>query len=226
VRALRVGFVLDGEVEWETDGQPWIEVRVTNENVVVEAVPGDPIVLTGGANDGKALAVAFMKARESRGIVNRLDVDVLVGPDVDVQRLVDTLVALDVAGARIFGVGRIPAAGTDEASKRGKRIAVAQLERTEHVGDLTRDQIVTVLNGANPSVKACYEQALAAKPTTEGKLSTRIVIGPDGKVLNATAGGLDGGLAACVQVVLSGLTFPKPTRGGQVDARAAFLMRH
>jgi hypothetical protein len=223
VRALRIGFLRDGVVRWGLDWQPWMEVRVTASGIEVEGVPGVPAKLA--TLDPKALADAFAKERAARGITDRTDVDVLVANDVDVQRLVDVLIALDGAGARIFSLGQLPAADNPELAKRGKRVASAQLRTIQSVGDLPKYVIKETLAGAYPQVKACYETGLATKPELAGVVSTQFFITPNGTVASSNASGVDGEVALCIADVIKGIEFPKPAGGGGVQVNAPFILR-
>jgi hypothetical protein len=223
VRALRIAILQQGDRRQSTDWRPWTEVRVTATSLQVEGVPGPATELA--AFDAKALADAFVQQREARGLTDRVDVDVLVAADVDVQRLVDVLVALDGAGARIYSLGRLPAAGDAELAKRGKRVPTIQLRPIVSAGELSKTALVETLVTVSPQVKACYETGLATKPDLAGLVSTQFFISPNGTVTASYAQGVDGEVAACIAGVIKGLEFPKPGGGGGVQVNAPFILR-
>jgi Ca-activated chloride channel family protein len=64
--------------------------------------------------------------------------------------------------------------------------------------------------------RLCYERGLARKPSLEGRVSARFVIGSDGstsKVADAGSDLADAGVTSCVLAALSGLSFPQPEGG-------------
>lgn len=224
VRALRVGFVAREETPWNSNWTPWIEVRVTGDAVVVENVPGTPVAL-GQPFDAKALGEAWKAAREIVALPDRVDVDVLVDDGVTVQRLVDVLAALDAGGARVFALGRMPAAESDELARRGKPLAFVQTLRIQLIGELDRAVVEGVLARAQPELMACWEQTLARAPTAEGTVQTQFFITPNGSVATSSGRGVDAETSACVAKVIRGLEFPKPGGGGGVQVNAPFRMR-
>ncbi len=112
LRPLRLDFASSRD---DTPVADWVEVRMSANGIVVEAVPDKPIAIT----SAKQLASAIDDARKARGMAKDAPVDVLVDGAVKTQGLVDVLVALDVAGARMIGLGMTPSA--DELARRGKR---------------------------------------------------------------------------------------------------------
>jgi hypothetical protein len=118
IRPLRIDFVPDRE-KLSVDGPGWLEVRVDARGVAIERVP-DAATRLDGALDPKALSAALEQARKPRKLPAGAPVDILVDADVDTQRLVDVLVAADLAGVRVIGLGNAPAAGSSEATKRGR----------------------------------------------------------------------------------------------------------
>jgi hypothetical protein len=71
-----------------------------------------------------------------------------------------------------------------------------------------------VVRAAGPRFQACYDAALAAKPTLEGTVDTTFVISPDGSVQNAHSTGLDPQVAKCVEDVFFTLRFAPWTGSG------------
>ena len=60
-------------------------------------------------------------------------------------------------------------------------------------------------------IDACYEKRLQERKTLQGKLIARFDIGPNGRVIGATADGMgDRELALCVVKVVRGWEFERP----------------
>jgi len=194
----------------------WLEARVSAKGIVVEAVPDKPIDVT--ALD--QLAGAIDKARAARGAAEPGSVDVLVDPEIDAQHMIDVIVALDVAGAKVIGMGRAPSA--EELSRRGHRITVAALGQPASNGDLDKTEIRKVVKTAKQKITYCYEKTLLAKPSIHGTVQVQFFIKPDGTVANAAANGFDPDVASCVADVIESLAFPKPKSGGGVQVNYPF----
>jgi TonB family protein len=74
-------------------------------------------------------------------------------------------------------------------------------------------------------VRACYDQALARRPSLAGTLSVEFVIGPKGDVTSATVTRSTLGDAAmedCVVRKARGWRFPAPRGGGTVKVSYPF----
>ncbi len=147
VRPLRLQFMIrDGS---NAGSRYWLEARVQAKGLVVEAVPDAPIEVS----DLKGLAAALDKAREARGADADAPVDVLVDADVDAQRMIDVIVALDVAGVRGIGLGPKPDA--EELSRRGKRVPTVSLGQPNAQGDLSKAIIRRYINMSKPQIASC-----------------------------------------------------------------------
>jgi len=225
VRGLRLGAAVEGEVAWVPDWPPRIAGAVGADTVELEAVPDVAIKVPwpAGGGDVAALKKAFDAARAARGISDREDADVLVGPDTDVQRLVGVLTAMDLAGARVLAMGKVPAA--DELAKRGKRVPIAQAGQPNSVGDLDKAIIRRTIRAHLPEIEARYTKAPAAPPGPAGKVSTQFFIAPNGQVASAAGSGVSAEVADCVAAVIKGLEFPKPGGGGGVQVNYPFVFR-
>jgi hypothetical protein len=216
LRPLRLDF------EPRFNGQSskdWLEARVSAKGIVVEAVPDVPVEVT----DIKELAAALTKAREARGADPAAPVDVLVDPEVDTQRLVDVLVALDTAGVRAIGMGK--ALPPEELARRGHRIPTATLGQPAAQGDLDKAVIRQVVKASKAKLEACYSKALASEPTLTGTVQAQFFISPAGTVANAAASGVSPAVSTCVAGVIKTLVFPKPKGGGGVQVNYPFTMR-
>ena len=84
------------------------------------------------------------------------------------------------------------------------------------IGDYMRDN-----SGA---IHDCYAKRLEVRPTLQGKLIARFDIGPNGKVIGASADGIaDRDLLMCVVAVVRKFEFQKPSSGGKL--RVAYPFR-
>ncbi|MBK7074127.1 MAG: AgmX/PglI C-terminal domain-containing protein [Myxococcales bacterium] len=228
LRALRVGFELD-RVGFEAapGDDRWIEVRIGADALTIEAVPAPPVIVpwASGPLDAAALAKAYDAAWAELGDAHARSVDVLVGPDTDVQRALDAVAALDGAGALAISLGRAPAPDSPEAAKRGKRIPRASAGPPQSVGDLDRAPIRRAVLERLPQIKACYERALVTTPDLAGTVSTQFFIAPNGTVMSANAAGVSPEVASCVAAIIKAIEFPKPRGGGGVQVNYPFTFR-
>ena len=81
-------------------------------------------------------------------------------------------------------------------------------------------QVVDTLHAHQPDVKACYDQALKAKPGLAGKLEVTFTVAPSGqvaasKILSSTLGSPP--LEACILAKTKTWQFPKPTGDGNFN---------
>ncbi|MBA3502594.1 MAG: AgmX/PglI C-terminal domain-containing protein [Myxococcota bacterium] len=218
IRPLRLDFEDRGRSR-ELDAPYWLEARVSAKGIVVEAVPDKPIEIT----EMKELAAALEQARQTRGADSDAPVDVLVDPDIDSQRLIDLLVALDTAGVRTIGMGPMPQ--PEELARRGKRIPTATLGQPNAMGDLDKALIRKFVKSSVHKMEACYTKALANDPSLAGTVNVTFFILPTGKVASSTASGVDPELSNCVAGVIKAIEFPKPKGGGGVQVNYPFTFR-
>src|SRR5581483_6912140 len=69
-------------------------------------------------------------------------------------------------------------------------------------------------------IQACYSKALERTPLLFGKLIAEFDIGPNGKVIGATADGIaDRDLLVCVVQAVRTWQFAKPLAGGKLRVR-------
>jgi hypothetical protein len=197
----------------------WLEARVSAKGIVVESVPDKPIEVA----KPDELAAAIAKAREVRGADAEAPVDVLVDPDVDVQRMTDVMVALEVAGVHMIGIGPMPSA--EQLARRGKRISALHLGVPNAQGDLDKKEIRKVVKANLGAIKGCYDKALVENPTLSGTVSAQFFITPKGTVATASASGVDPALSECIAAVIKTFVFPKPNGGGGVQVNYPFTMR-
>ncbi len=217
LRPLRLSFMNRDSID--AGSKYWLEARVSKTSVAVEAVPDTALEVP----DLKGLASALDKARKARGAEADAPVDVLVDADVDVQRMIDVIVALDIAGVRQIGLGMAPTA--EELSRRGHRIPAVAMGQPNAMGDLDKAIIRRYVRGVKPKIAACYTKALATNPDLEGTVQTQFFITPTGSVATATASGVDPDVANCIGDVIKKIEFPKPKGGGGVQVNYPFTLR-
>ena len=88
-------------------------------------------------------------------------------------------------------------------------------DERKSIGDYIRDN--------SAEIRECYARRLAEKPTLQGKLVARFDIGPNGKVIGATADGIaDKELVACVVTAVRKWEFDKPQAGGKLRVAYPF----
>jgi hypothetical protein len=217
IRPLRLQFM-------RKDGRKrtnyWLEARVSANGIVVEAVPDKAIEVA----DLKQLAAALDKARKERGAEPEAPVDVLVDPAIDVQRLIDVIVALDTAGVRTIGLGEAPTG--DELTRRGKRHPSLALGQPNAQGDLDKAIIRRYVKKDRDKLRDCYTKALVANSELEGTVMTQFFITPNGSVAQSTASGVDPEVSSCVAGVIKKIEFPKPRGGGGVQVAYPLIFRN
>lgn len=92
---------------------------------------------------------------------------------------------------------------------------IPQGEERRLIGDYIRDN--------SGDVRDCYAKRLQEKPTLAGKLVARFDIGPNGKVIGATADGIaDRELVLCVVTAVRRWEFEKPQNGGKLRVAYPF----
>ena len=217
VRPLHLQFETRDATE-PASSPSWIEARVSAKSIAVEAVPDKPLEVA----DLAQLGATIDKARASRDLA-RDAVDVLVDADVDAQRLVDVIVALDTSGVNVISMGG--ALSPEELARRGHRMPTLAFGQPNAQGDLDKQDIRAVIRGAKDKIQACYEKALQTSPNLKGTVQAQFFIKPDGGVASVTASGVSPDVAVCVAGVIESLTFPKPKGGGGVQVNYPFTMR-
>ncbi len=83
-------------------------------------------------------------------------------------------------------------------------------------GRLPPEAIQRIIRQNFGRFRLCYEKALSANPTLEGRVTARFVIGRDGAVSSVSDGGSDIGnppVVSCVVRAFYGLSFPQPEGG-------------
>lgn len=210
----------------------WIELHLTGAQIGVLAAPenGRAVVpWTRGTVDLDALGAVYRGfGKDARNL------DVFVGADVDHQRLVDVLVALDQLGVPSLGLAK--SAGTIDdriAQIEALRAARTRAEsdraflfagRVTSVGELAKHEILAALRSRFTAMLACYEPQLAKQPGLAGEVNMQFFIAPDGTVPSSNAYGLEA-VAACVAAQVKLTVFPHPKGGGGVQVNFAVQFR-
>ncbi|MDQ3298592.1 MAG: AgmX/PglI C-terminal domain-containing protein [Myxococcota bacterium] len=218
VSPLRIDFRHRG-----VGSSPWTEVRISGAKLVIEAVPDDPVELawSTGKLDGAALTNAIANVRKRGcGHSELTPVDVLVDSTIDVQRLIDVLVALDQSGVRAVGLGSVPKPDGEQAKIRGHgrpRFQI-QLSRFDAPGMKQRDAL-DVLRSRQDAFETCYATTLKEHPEVGGTLVARFAIIETGEVVEAKVEFTHDQLARCIVAALGFTRFPRPP-GRRTEATA------
>lgn len=107
-------------------------------------------------------------------------------------------------------------------------LACKQYLKLVKTGDgLTAAEILAVIKYNLPSILDCYETTLKKSPELTGKLNSRIIIAPSGKVRTCKASTLKGDitdseLTSCVAKTIKSWQFPKPRGNKEVTVNYPF----
>lgn len=209
LRPLRIQFHRDRDHEREPAAD-WLDVEVATS----VTIDGKPVDLA-------AIKPAIAEAITRRRLGASAAVDVLVGPEVATQKLIDVLVALDRAGVTSIGLGLVP---TDEQRKANLPPVVSN-GQLNSVGDLDKAIIRRFVKANIQKITYCYEKELLAIPNLRGTVQVQFFIRPDGKVASSSGAGMNADVASCVAGVIKTITFPKPKGGGGVQVNYPFTFR-
>jgi len=221
VRPLRLET--SEESDWDRADR-WLELRLGAFDLTLEAVPENPLPVRGPL-DLATLAAALDEARGRRDLDPLARVDVLVDPSVDVQRLIDLLVALEQVGVKMVGLGEIPTTDSVAARQRGHRSAEVSFGQPNAQGDLDKAIIRRHVKHMRPQILACYASSSVYLAGTTGTVHTQFFITPDGNVASSAASGVDPKVSTCVADVIKAIEFPKPKGGGGVQVNYPFTFR-
>lgn len=119
------------------------------------------------------------------------------------------------SGSRGHGPGTIGLGHgvSGDGAARGRHPALGLGAPTVAGDGLSAELIRRFLKRRASAVTACYEQRLQAVPTLAGTVTAHFTINDHGKVVDATATGVDAALDACIVSVLQAIEFPSPTVG-------------
>lgn len=102
-----------------------------------------------------------------------------------------------------------------EATEDEPPTPIPQGEERKAIGDYIRDN--------SGDVRDCYARRLQERPTLAGKLIARFDIGPNGKVIGASADGIaDKDLQVCVVQAVRKWEFERPQSGGKLRVAYPF----
>jgi hypothetical protein len=215
IRALR--FHIPSVKQTVMDTPNWVELRVpTLDHVEVEYVPNKPAYI--GTFDPVAVRSAIRQYIKER--YDWKPVDILLGPDLDVQQLVDAIVAVDQAGAHAIGLGRMPDA--KQLELRRKPIPMFKQVYLHIVGDLDKAKVGETLVSQRDALRGCHLEAFKVTPTMEGELRFDLTIDRTGKPTRVSSSGVDDKLSACVGDVIRNAKFPRPkSKTAEIYVRVA-----
>lgn len=92
-------------------------------------------------------------------------------------------------------------------------------------GELTRDQILSVVGASHSQIRECYERRLAENDALRGTVNVAVLVDHDGSVDRSRVGGSlgDPEVFACVGRVVDGWRFAPPS-GGCVQVNVPFAL--
>ncbi len=122
------------------------------------------------------------------------------------------------AGPQDAGVEEPPDDQTMTASMR-------PAQPRECNGELTQQQILSVVAPARSQVRQCYERRLKVNNVLQGTVNVSVLVERDGSVGQMRVGGSlrDNEVFACVRRIVQGLRFPPPS-GGCVQVNVPFAL--
>lgn len=121
--------------------------------------------------------------------------------------------------------GKLKSSRKGGGATRGRVKGIKALTKVQ--GNLSKGEVLGVINRNMHKIQRCYEKALISKPNLSGKVEFEWTIKVNGSVtgvrrLGNTLG--EASVASCVARVLKGLKFPKP-RGGPVTVKFPFMFQ-
>ncbi|MBS1118571.1 MAG: hypothetical protein H6Q90_799 [Deltaproteobacteria bacterium] len=126
------------------------------------------------------------------------------------------------AGSSGFGGGGSAAAVIRSHTAVAPMVSIAMPSVAS--GSLDKTHIKRYLKRHVEKITYCYERELLARPQLHGVMQTQFTIGPSGRVLAATATGVDEKVAACVAGVIRSIDFP-PVSDSTVVVNYPFTFR-
>ncbi|MFT3691596.1 MAG: AgmX/PglI C-terminal domain-containing protein [Kofleriaceae bacterium] len=119
---------------------------------------------------------------------------------------------------QVFAIMGAQQHDADEAAEQAKKQPTIK-------GSIDKAAIRAEVRKNKPAIAKCYETALQKKPDLAGTVQAQFTIDKAGKVMNATAFGVDPGVATCVAKVIEKMAFPKPNGGGIVVVNYPFAFK-
>ncbi len=92
-------------------------------------------------------------------------------------------------------------------------------------GELTQQQILSVVGPARSQVRQCYERRLKVNNVLQGTVNVAVLVDRDGSIDQMRVGGSlrDNEVFACVRRIVEGWRFPPPS-GGCVQVNVPFAL--
>jgi len=184
---------------------------VAGEGTTLKEVVSNIDAIKGGGSSG-----AFRVAGTLAG---------LPGGSVNIARggggELGTLSGSEVAGN---GVGKLKGRG-GRGKVRGSVSSVRALAKVS--GQLSREEVIKVINSKLGPIQGCYEKQLSRKPNLGGKITFEWTVQKSGRVSAAhqkTSTMSDAKVSQCILSVIRSMKFPKP-RGGEVVIAYPFMFR-
>jgi hypothetical protein len=126
------------------------------------------------------------------------------------------------------GDGRGPGYGAPGGMHgRGSHIPRIRSGSSDVRGSLSKELIRRTIHQHINEVRACYEQALIARPDLEGRASIKFIIGPSGAVQAAALESTDlpdANVGRCIAASVQRWQFPAPEGAGLVIVTYPFLL--
>ncbi len=236
--ALAVPLIFDGPGDpLPADVQRPAELIVALDDsaawsVVTGAGDVSKVQRINGEIDYEALRKLVQTMRASPLLAGRKEAIVRADGKATVQELVAVIDLLTAAGVEAVGLEHAPATRDIAAPPPDDRLSAGPSAPTGQIrianatidGDLDKNIIRRYIRRKLPALRACYEDALAAKPHLSLDLVAKFTIAADGYATGASTPGIKGELGDCVAGVLESIQFPKP-KSGTVDVRYTFQLR-
>lgn len=111
---------------------------------------------------------------------------------------------------------------------RGRRARVPRIRMGKAAvsGSLDKNIIRRVIRRHLRRIRYCYEKQLQVTPDLAGRISTKFIIGPDGRVVSAEVKGLgQPAVHKCVNRALRAMRFPRPPGGGTIHVSYPMVFR-
>jgi hypothetical protein len=189
--------------------QRWVELRL-DATSQLERVPSAPIEVASVDKLGAAFAPLSTDA-----------VDVLVGPQTRVTDLVAAIEQLRAAKVEAIGLGRAPAANSDD--DKARRVAAPRVIAWDFAiggeGKVDVAPFRAAFDATLEPMRACFATK-KAKPA-QSTAQVRFVVAETKKPTKLEVVGIDPALAPCIRNAITAATFP-PAMNLPVSARIAF----
>jgi hypothetical protein len=191
-----------------------LEQALESERARREELPELPEAASRCVEATVLAAAAEKKVSDHRRLLEELAKSPLVLDDETRRRVNESIAKLpaeDPPPAEALGFGDL--GGAMPKPSDGPAIKTGQANVS---GRLAPEVIQRVVRASMGRVKACYEKGLITRPSLQGTVKVRFVIGRDGKVASADSNGSDmpdQTVVSCVVRVVASLSFPEPEGG-------------